>query len=220
MKKLISGLRGIFLAGLFVWIPIVVTVLSFKVMFGWVDSLLGPLMGRMLILAGAPMEPGSHIPGLGVIATIVIVLVTGLFTTNYFGKKLLELSEWALGHVPVLSSIYYGAKQVMDAFSSTGTQSFSNVVLIQFPRKGIYALAFVTGTGKGEVQSRTSETVVNVFLPTTPNPTSGFFLMVPREDLVELDMSVEDGVKMIISGGLVSPEYLPKKKELKENAEA
>jgi uncharacterized membrane protein len=203
-------LRRTFLAGLFVWIPIVVTVLIFKIMFEWVDSLLGPLMTRALMAAGAPIGPDFHAPGLGIASTILIVLLTGVVTANYFGKKLLDLSEWAVSQIPILNSVYTGAKQVMDAFASAGSQSFSKVVLIQFPRKGIYSLAFVTGTGRGEVQDRTKENVVNVFLPTTPNPTSGFFLLIPREDLIELDMPVEDGIKMIISGGLVSPEYPPR----------
>ena len=207
MKGLMHGIRRTFLAGLAIIIPIVVTILIFKVMFQTLDNFLGPLVTKALLLAGAPIPDDFQVPGLGIVSTILLIFMVGVLTKNYFGKKLLDLSEWIVDQIPIFRSVYTGAKQVMHAISTAGAQSFSKVVLIEFPRKGVFSLAFITGESTGEVQMRTKEDVVNVFLPTTPNPTTGYFMMIPRQDLIELDMSVEEGIKMLVSGGLVTPKY-------------
>ena len=143
----------------------------FKFLFESVDNFLGPVISQLLIAAGAPIDPGFVVPGLGLIATMILVFLVGLAST----------------------------------FALSGNQSFSKVALIEYPRKGMYSLAFVTGEMKGEIKNRAGRELVSVFLPTTPNPTSGFLLLVPREDIVELEMTVEEGIKMIISGGVVTP---------------
>ncbi|MDH4183119.1 MAG: DUF502 domain-containing protein [Nitrospinota bacterium] len=216
MKGFTHHIKRTFLAGLALVIPIVVTILIFKIMFNTLDNLLGPVVTRGLLLAGAPIPQNFQVPGLGIISTILIVFMAGALTTNYFGKKLFALSEWIVDQIPLIRTVYTGAKQVMNAISTAGSQSFSQVVLIEFPRKGIFTLAFITGESTGEVQERTKEELVNVFLPTTPNPTSGFFIMVPKQDLIELEMPVEDGIKMLVSGGLVTPPFVPPKDGIKQ----
>ncbi|MDH5477031.1 MAG: DUF502 domain-containing protein [Nitrospinota bacterium] len=209
MKRVTHSIRRTFLAGLAVVIPIVVTILIFKLMFQTLDNFLGPLVTKALLLAGAPIPKTFEVPGLGIVSTILIVFMVGAVTKNYFGRKLLDLSEWMVDQIPIIRSVYTGAKQVMSAISTAGAQSFSKVVLIEFPRKGAFSLAFITGENFSEVQQRTKEDLVNVFLPTTPNPTTGYFMMIPRQDVIELDMSVEEGIKMLVSAGLVTPKFNP-----------
>jgi len=216
MKGLSHSIRRTFLAGLAVVIPIVVTILIFKLMFQTLDNFLGPLVTRGLMLAGVPIPKTFEVPGIGIVSTILIVFLVGMFTTNFFGKKLLDLSEWVVDQIPFIRSVYTGAKQVMSAISTAGSQGFSKVVLIEFPRKGAFSLAFITGENWSEVQQRTQEDLVNVFLPTTPNPTTGYFMMIPKEDVIELDMTVEEGVKMLVSAGLVTPAFKPPKEGYKK----
>jgi len=205
MRSLPHRLRRVFITGLLVSLPLVITIVVFKFLFESVDNFLGPVISQLLIAAGAPIDPGFVVPGLGLIATMILVFLVGLASTNYLGRKLWELGEWTVTRIPVIRSIYSGAKQVIDTFALSGNQSFSKVALIEYPRKGMYSLAFVTGEMKGEIKNRAGRELVSVFLPTTPNPTSGFLLLVPREDIVELEMTVEEGIKMIISGGVVTP---------------
>lgn len=207
MKVVFGKIRRVFLAGLFVSLPLVVTVLLFKFVFEALDNFLGSAITIVLIKAGAPLPQDFIIPGIGVIATLTLVFLIGLFTTNWAGRKLWDIGEWVVGRIPVIRSVYTGAKQVIETFATNSEQAFSKVVMLEYPRKGIYCLAFVTGTTKGEIHVKTGNEFINIFLPTTPNPTSGFFLMIPQEDLIELDMSVEDGIKMIVSGGVVTPKY-------------
>lgn len=207
MKSFYLKMRRLFLAGLFVSMPLVITIVVFKFVFETLDNFLGPLVTRALIQMGAPIVRDFQVPGLGIITTILLIFLIGLFTTNLIGKKLLALGEWVVDQIPVIRSVYTGAKQIISTFSASDGKNFSKVVMLEYPRKGIYCLAFVTGTTKGEAQARTSREIVNIFLPTTPNPTSGFLLLVPREDLIEMDMSVEEGIKMVVSGGIVTPIY-------------
>jgi len=207
MKAVIAKIRRVFLAGLFVSLPLVVTVLLFKFVFEALDNFLGSAITIVLIKAGAPLPQDFIIPGIGVVATLTLVFLIGLFTTNWAGRKLWNIGEWVVGRIPVIRSVYTGAKQVIETFATNSEQAFSKVVMLEYPRKGIYCLAFVTGKTKGEIHLKTGSEFINIFLPTTPNPTSGFFLMIPQEDLIELDMSVEDGIKMIVSGGVVTPKY-------------
>lgn len=196
-----SHLRRYVIAGLLIWVPLGVTVLVIKLM---VD-----IMDRTLLLLPAAYHPdvllGLHIPGLGVVLTITVVVITGIVVANFFGRQLVDAWERLLARIPLVRSIYSGAKQVSETLFTPGGQSFRKVLLIEYPRRGLWTVAFQTGITVGEAQTKTRDEVVNVYMPTTPNPTSGFFLMVPRKDTIELDMSVDEGLKMIISMGVIVP---------------
>jgi uncharacterized membrane protein len=151
---------------------------------------------------------GFHIPGLGVVMSVVIVFSTGIIVANLFGRTLVQVWENMLARIPLVRTIYASVKQILETVFSSG-QSFRKVLLVEYPRKGLWTLAFQSSTTQGEAQAKTTGEVINVFIPTTPNPTSGFFIMVPRSDVIELDMNVDDGLKMIISAGVMVPEWTP-----------
>jgi len=193
-------LRRYLVAGLLVWVPLGVTLL--------IVGFLVDLMDQTLLLLPESIQPenllGYRIPGLGLVLTAVVVLATGMIVTNLFGKQLITLGEQMLRRIPVVRSIYGAVKQVTESMFSSG-KSFRKVVLVEYPRKGMWSLAFQTGNGADEINDKTGQEVTNVFIPTTPNPTSGFFLMVPRAEVIELDMSIDDGLKMLLSVGVVVP---------------
>jgi uncharacterized membrane protein len=199
---MMAALRRYLMAGLLVWVPLGVTVLIVKFL---VD-----LMDRSLLLLPHAYRPealvGVKVPGLGVVLTFVIVFATGIVVANIFGRQLVRIWEAFLAHIPLVRSIYAGVKQVMETLFSSGGQSFRKVVLVEYPRREMWTLGFLTGDCAGEVEDRTGRSLVSVFVPTTPNPTSGYFLMVPREDVTELAMSVDAGLKLIISAGVVLPD--------------
>ena len=204
MKKLQKYL----IAGLLVWLPIVVTVLLFRFLI--------TLMDQTLILLPSQIRPealiGFKLPGLGLILTLLVLIVTGIFAANFVGKSMVNFGEKIFKKIPIVRSVYSAAKNFADiVFSDTG-QSFKKVLLIQYPRKGVYSLAFQTSTNLGEVQKKTGSDVVCTFVPTTPNPTSGFIIIIPKEDVIEMDMEVDEAFKMIVSLGVVVPEW--KKEEL------
>ncbi len=190
------------IAGLLIWVPLGVTVMVIKLLVG--------VMDQTLLWLPEPYRPetllGFHVPGLGVVLSVIIVLGTGVIVANLFGRKLVEAWENILARIPLVRTIYASVKQILETVFSSG-QSFRKVLLVEYPRKGLWTLAFQSSTNQGEAQIRTGQEVINVFIPTTPNPTSGFFIMVPRSDVVELDMSVDDGLKMIISAGVMVPEW-------------
>jgi uncharacterized membrane protein len=195
--------RRYLIAGLLVWVPLIVTGLIIKFLVDLLDFtilLLPPSWRPEAIL-------GFSVPGTGVVVAIVIVFLTGIVAANIVGRKLFDLGEAIVDRIPLVRSIYSAVKQVVHSLFSNGGQSFRRVLMVQYPRKGLWTLGFQTGVGVGEVQHRTDHEVVTVFIPTTPNPTSGFVIMVPREDAVELDMSVEDGLKFVMSLGVVVPEW-------------
>jgi len=201
---MMAALRRYLMAGLLVWVPLGVTLL--------IVAFLVDLMDQTLRLLPESLQPenllGFRIPGLGAVLTAVIVFVTGMIVTNLFGMQLFNIGERLLQRIPLVRSIYASVKQVTESMFSSG-KSFRKVVLVEYPRKGMWSLAFQTGTGAEEIRDKTGRDVTNVFIPTTPNPTSGFFLMVPREEVIELDMSVDEGLKLLLSVGVVVPE--PKK---------
>ena len=204
MKKLQKYL----IAGLLVWLPIVVTVLLFRFLI--------TLMDQTLILLPSQIRPeaviGFKLPGLGLILTLLVLIVTGIFAANFVGRSMVNFGEKIFKKIPIVRSVYSAAKNFADiVFSDTG-QSFKKVLLIQYPRKGVYSLAFQTSTNLGEVQKKTGSDVVCTFVPTTPNPTSGFIIIIPKEDVIEMDMEVDEAFKMIVSLGVVVPEW--KKEEL------
>ncbi|MBI5287223.1 MAG: DUF502 domain-containing protein [Deltaproteobacteria bacterium] len=197
-----AHLKRYFITGLLVTVPLSITIYVLGLVVGVMDAILTYLP--------KPLQPDTylpfHIPGLGVIFTILAILLTGLLATNLLGRRFIEAGERFLDKIPFLRSVYNSTKQFLEAFLSREHQGFRRVVLVEFPRKGLYSVGFITGVTKGEVQDKTREKVVNVFLPTTPNPTTGYYLLVPEKDIIYLDMSIEDAFKLIITGGMVTPE--------------
>lgn len=191
-------LRRIFLTGLVILLPSIISIYILSLTFNWVDSLLGNLLRQYL---------GVRIPGLGLLITVSAIFVTGLVANNVFGSRVLKMVENGFANIPLIRPIYTATRQIIDAFSLQRKSVFDSVAMIEYPRKGIYGLGFVTGKNLGEVQAKTSKDVVALFVPTTPNPTSGFLLLVPREELIPLEMSVEEALKLIISGGVIVPDW-------------
>ena len=198
-------LRRYFMAGLLVWLPIGATILIF--------TLLLDLMDRLLFLLPPPFRPeallGFRIPGLGAILALIVLVVTGMLAANLLGRRLVKLYESLLERIPVVRTVYGAVKSFSEIVLSDSTASFNKVLLIEYPREGLYSLAFQTSENPGEIRAVTGEPIVAVFLPTTPNPTSGFMLFVPSRSVTELDMPVEAALKMIISLGVVVPEWHP-----------
>ncbi len=195
-------IRNIFITGLLITLPIAITFFILKFLFKNLDAL-SPVFTDLLIQAGAPIPEGFRIPFLGFFMTFLIILLVGILTTNIFGKQVIHLGETLVEKIPFVRRIYSATKQVVVAFATADADSFKKVVLIEFPRKGIHAIGFVTGEATGEVLQHTTDRYINVFVPTTPNPTSGFLVFTPPEEVQEIAMSIEDGVKYVISGGIV-----------------
>jgi len=197
-----GNLRRYLIAGLLVWLPIIVTVLILKFLIDLVD--------RTLLLLPAAVQPehliGFRIPGLGLVLSGVVLFATGMVVTNLMGRSMVKLWEGLLARIPVVRAIYSASKQLTETLFSGKGKSFRKVVMVRYPHPGTWTLAFLTGDGMREANAKTGKDLVNVFVPTTPNPTSGFFLMVPREDMLELEMSVDAGIKLILSAGAVVPE--------------
>lgn len=194
-------LRRYFAAGLLIWIPLAITFMVLAWILGSLDHVIdwlpSALQPRNLF--------GFHIPGVGVVLTLLIVLTTGMVGTNVLGQKLVQYWEILLSRIPVVKSIYSSVKQVSDTlFSSTG-QAFRKALLVEYPRKGSWTIAFLTGKPGGDVTNHLTGDYVSVYVPTTPNPTSGFFLMLPTSEVVELEMTVDEALKYIISMGVVAP---------------
>ena len=206
-KKLQRRIRNIFITGLLITLPIALTYFILQFLFKNLDAL-SPVFTKILIDMGAPIPEGFRIPALGLVITLLIVLAVGWFTTNFFGKQMINLGESLVEKIPFVRKIYKGSKQVVQSIAHADTTAFRKVVLLEFPRRGMLAIGFVTGSARGEVQEYTREDVLNVFVPTMPNPTSGFLVFAPPEDLTEIDMSIEDGIKYVVSGGIVDTERL------------
>ena len=202
MKKL----RTIIVAGLLVWVPLGATIFVLKLLI----DLFGNLDSRM------SDQLGFTIPGIGILLALLVLLGTGLIAANYFGKRFVGFWESLLERIPLVRNIYSAVKRFVEIILSDSTQSFSRVLLIEYPRKGLYSLSFQTSQNLGEIQEKIGDDVVCVFIPTTPNPTSGLILMVPEQDVIELDMNVEDALKMVISLGVVVPDEDKEKSNLEE----
>ncbi|MBD3618345.1 MAG: DUF502 domain-containing protein [Chromatiales bacterium] len=166
-------------------------------------------MDRTLLLLPPDWRPeallGFPVPGLGIVLSILVVLITGMVVANLLGRKLVEGWESLLNRIPLVRSIYSAVKQILETIFVAGGKSFRKVLMVEYPRRGLWTLAFQTGSGTEEVHDKAGHRLVTVFVPTTPNPTSGFIILVPEEDIIELDMSVEDGLKLIMSLGVVAP---------------
>ena len=205
-----SRLRSYFLAGVLVTAPLGLTGLLSWWFIDFVDEKITPLIPDRY-------NPETYlpfgIPGLGLLVLLMAVTLIGALTAGLIGRWLLQTGERVLNRMPVVRSIYSAIKQIFETVLAQQSNAFREAVLVEYPRRGIWAIGFITGTTKGEVQNLTEEKTVNIFLPTTPNPTSGFLLFVPKTDVVPLGMSVEEAVKMVISGGIVTPPDRRSKKE-------
>lgn len=194
-------MRKYLITGLLIWIPLVITI--------WVLKLVVDTLDQSLLLLPPQWRTesflGFHVPGLGVILTLVIVFVTGVFATNFFGARLVHLWHEILHRIPVVNSIYSSVKQISDTLFSSSGQAFRKALLVQWPREGMWTIAFLTGVPGGDVVRHLPGDYVSVYVPTTPNPTGGYFVMAPRKDVIELDMSVDAALKYIISMGVVAP---------------
>jgi len=194
-------MKRYFITGLLIWVPLGITVWVLQALIGTMDQSL-QLLPRSL----QPKELfGFHVPGIGTILTVLIVFLTGLATANILGQRMVRFWEGVLARIPIVKSIYYSVKQVSDTLFSSSGEAFRKALLIQYPRQGCWTIAFQTGTPGGEVAKYLQGEFVSVYVPTTPNPTSGFFLMLPKKEVVELEMSVDDALKYIISMGVVAP---------------
>jgi len=194
-------LKKYFITGLLIWVPLAITA--------WVLALIVRTMDQSLLLLPATIQPerllGLYIPGLGALLTLLVVFLTGLVTANIVGQKLVRFWEGVLARIPVVKSIYYSVKQVSDTLFSGSGEAFRKVLLVRYPHPQAWAVAFQTGTPARDVADMLPEEHVGVFIPTTPSPVNGFFFFVPRKDVIELDMSVDDALKYIVSMGVVVP---------------
>lgn len=199
---LIARLRAYFFAGILITAPISITIYLAWAMITWID-------GKVIPLIPSRYNPDTYlpfsVPGIGLVILLAGLTLIGAITAGMVGRMLVRLSERLVNRTPVVRSIYNALKQIFETVLSQKSQAFREVVLIEYPRRGVWALGFITGTTEGEVQELTEDEVVNVFLPTTPNPTSGFLLFVPKSDIAPLSMTVEEGIKMVVSGGIVTP---------------
>jgi uncharacterized membrane protein len=198
MKTLRASLKRYFLTGLLVITPIWGTILILKTLFITVDSILGNMLSQVV-------PPGYYVPGLGILTLVLLVFLTGLLAANFIGRQIVKWWEELLHRVPIVRGIYSTLKSMTDILSFKEKERYNRVVLIQFPKNGHYCFAFVTGTTQGEVQEISPDPLLNVYVPTSPNPTSGYFLLVPEKEVVSLEISVEEAMKLIVSGGLYSP---------------
>jgi uncharacterized membrane protein len=194
-------LRRYLVAGLLVWLPLGATFFVIRLLVEWMD--------QSLLLLPDRFRPesllGFNIPGLGVVLSLVILLLTGLVAANLFGRKLVSLWEQLLSRIPLVRSIYSAVKQLVETMFTDNSNAFRKVVLVEFPRRGLWTLAFLTNDEQGPVQQVTGEQVISVYIPTTPNPTGGYFVLVPQEDVREIDLSVDEGLKLLLSMGAVNP---------------
>ena len=207
-RSLPARIRGYFFSGFLILAPLAITF--------WVTTWFIQLVDQE-ILPGRYLS--ESIPGLGILLTVAVITFAGWAASGLVGRVVQRKSEELVARIPVIRNIYSGTKQIFEAVLAKRSNAFRQVALFEYPRKGVWSIGFLTGTTSGEVQQRTSTETVNVFVPTTPNPTSGFLLFVPRADLILLDMTVEEGIKMVVSGGIVTPEHLRDQMTQRDTAE-
>jgi len=187
-------IKRLFVRGMLALIPIVVTIYVLNLIFSFLDGLLSVFVHDLF---------GLRIPGVGALASILLILIIGLVVTDVLGARLVHFAERLLKKVPIVPRIYFAIKQIIEAFSLQGKHSFSKVAMIEYPRKGIYSIGFIISECKSEIQTAAGQKLINVFVPTTPNPTTGFLLMVPENEAIVLDITIEEGLKLILSAGMV-----------------
>ncbi len=190
-------LRRYFVAGLLVILPLVLSVYIFWVLFSWIEGIMNNLLSRLSII---------YIPGLGVLLLLVLITFIGMVTTNFIGKKLLSVFEKIITRIPLFNKVYKAIREISYASLGTGKGLFREVVLVEYPREGIFALAFVTDQTREEIAQKLNKPCLNIFIPTSPNPTSGVFIVVPQDKVIHLSMPVEEAFKLVISGGFFTPQ--------------
>lgn len=200
--KTISFIRTSMISGLLVWVPIIVTLLVIKFLLD--------LLSKSLLLLPPELQPdkllGFHIPGIGVLVTILVIFFTGVLAANFLGRRLMSWGDAIVARIPLVRSVYTGVKKVTETMLTPGGQSFRKVLLVEFPKEGVWSIAFQTGEGSMEVENAlNNQAMVSYFIPTTPNPTSGFLMMAPKNKVIELDISVDQALKFVISLGVVQP---------------
>ena len=202
-------MKKYFVTGLLIWIPLVITIWVLKLVVDTLDQT------QLLLPQSLRTENwlGFHVPGMGVLLTLLIVMLTGVVTANILGQRLVHLWHEILHRIPVVSSIYSSVKQVSDTLFSPSGEAFRKALLVQWPREGMWTIAFLTGTPGGDVTRHLQGDYVSVYVPTTPNPTGGYFVMMPRKDVIELDMSVDTAMKYVISMGVAAPNGNGKRKK-------
>lgn len=210
-KKALSfggRLRAYFLAGILVTAPLAITIALANWMIGFVDSQIVPMIPMRYnpdVYLKEYLGYEIGIPGLGLIVLVVFITLVGAMTAGYLGRFIIKFSENMLNRMPIIRGVYGASKQILETVLKNQSNAFRQAVLVEYPRRGLWAVAFITGRTEGEVQNLIADDLVNIFLPTTPNPTSGFLLFVPRQDMILLDMPVDEAIKMVISGGIVTP---------------
>jgi len=208
---MLNRLQRYFISGLLFWLPILATVVVIKFIFD--------ILNNTLALIPHRYQPdvllGFHIPGIGIIIPLLVIAITGLLVANFLGKKLVNLWDSLVVRIPLVRTVYTSVKQVLDTLFSPGGRSFRKVLLVEYPREGLWTIAFQTGDATSEVTKAVNDgDMVSIYVPTTPNPTSGFLLMVSRSKIIELDMPVEQALKFVISLGVVQPGISTSKKKL------
>ncbi len=198
--------RRHFLTGLLVIVPLGLTFYVVSAIVRWSDRILAILPPRF----HPETYLGVKVPGLGILLTLLIIQVVGFLSANLMGRSVVKAYERVLERIPGVRTLYVAVKQLMEQLVAEDTEKFRRVVLVEYPRKGLYSLAFVTGTTRGQLQTRTPHTMINVFVPTTPNPTSGYYLLVPETEVIPMDITVEQAFKLIMSAGMVGPEPIAK----------
>jgi len=204
----VKRLRNYFISGLLFWVPLALTVLVIKFFLELINNII-----PQKYLPEAIFNLDTTIPGSGIILVLIVILITGVMVTNILGRKLVALWEKVLNKIPGFRNVYNVLKKVSDTVFNTSTDSFRKAFLIQYPSKGIWVIAFQSGDYKGEAESIIGEEIMNLFVPTTPNPTSGFFVLIAKKDAFELDMNVEQAFKLVISAGVVTPNSVKIKDE-------
>jgi uncharacterized membrane protein len=205
----VKNIRNYFISGLIFWIPLGLSIVVIKFFFEIVNDIVLPEYLPKFLL-----QFDSAIPGSGIIWVLIIIIITGVLVNNFIGRKLVKLWERLLEKIPGFRGIYKALKQLSDTVLSPSGNSFKKALLVEYPRKGMWTIAFQTGGYRGEVEQKIGKEIINLYVPTTPNPTSGFFILMAKDDAIELDMSVDEAFKLIISTGVVEPSELPKRTKI------
>jgi len=223
-RHLIARVRNYFLTGVVIAAPLAITLYIVWWLVHWIDGWVKPLIPHDY---NPDLYLPVSIPGVGVVIAFVLITLLGFLAANLLGRTLISYGEYILSRMPLVRTIYGGTKQIFETMLSPTAANFNQVVLVEYPRRGLWAVAFVATSAKGEIEEKLGDTkensdddVLSVFLPTTPNPTSGFLLFVKKSEIIPLEMTIEDAAKLIISAGLVSPEYRKRTKALADQAKA
>ena len=216
-KAFFGNIRRWFLAGILISAPVFLTIYLTWIAIDLIDTQVVNLLPRELVVFITNWVPGFGIvPGYGIIIGFVSVTFIGALTTGIFGRWIVQLGERIMNSMPVVRTIYGSSKQILETVVASQSEAFREAVILEYPRKGTYVIGFVTGVAKGEIKDKMKREIVNVFVPTTPNPTSGFLLLCPKDDLMYLDMAVEDAIKLVVSAGIVTPNSRVKKVNKKQ----